>query len=93
MTSKERVTAALGREPVDRVPVFMWFHPQTARQLAQRLEIPVTHVGDADFYRIFCAGTIVRARSEDWQAAVVCEDGDSRKCLPQRDQRGRHAFH
>jgi uroporphyrinogen-III decarboxylase len=33
MTPKERVHAALRREPVDRVPVFMWFHPQTARLL------------------------------------------------------------
>ena len=29
MTSKQRVQAALRRQPVDRVPIFMWFHPDT----------------------------------------------------------------
>ena len=29
MNSKQRVHAALRREPVDRVPIFMWFHPAT----------------------------------------------------------------
>jgi uroporphyrinogen decarboxylase len=47
MNSRERVTAALRREPVDRVPVFMWFHPDTARRLGSLLEIPPGLVGDA----------------------------------------------
>lgn len=47
MTSKQRVHAALKREPVDRVPVFMWFHPETARQLGRLLEIPAAQVGAA----------------------------------------------
>jgi uroporphyrinogen decarboxylase len=47
MTSKERVRAALARQPVDRVPVFMWFHPDTARKLAALLEIPRECVGEA----------------------------------------------
>lgn len=47
MNSKQRVAAALKREPVDRVPVFMWFHPKTAVRLAQLLEIPPSLVGDA----------------------------------------------
>jgi uroporphyrinogen decarboxylase len=47
MNSKERVTAALQRKPVDRVPVFMWFHPETAIHLGKLLEIPPAHVGDA----------------------------------------------
>jgi uroporphyrinogen decarboxylase len=42
MNSKQRVLNALMRKPVDRVPVFMWYHPQTARRLAAALEIPVT---------------------------------------------------
>jgi len=42
MTSKERVHAALRRRPVDRVPIFLWYHPDTARRLAHELEIPVT---------------------------------------------------
>ena len=38
---------ALRRKPVDRLPVFMWFHPQTAKRLPQLLEIPVSHVAEA----------------------------------------------
>jgi len=45
MNSKQRVHAALRREPVDRVPIFMWFHPGTTRWLARRLEIPPAYVG------------------------------------------------
>jgi len=40
MTPKERVHAALKREPVDRVPIFMWYHPETIRNLAQALDVP-----------------------------------------------------
>jgi uroporphyrinogen decarboxylase len=47
VTSKQRVHAALRREPVDRVPVFLWFHPQTARRLAALLDVPVASVGAA----------------------------------------------
>ena len=47
MTSKERVHAALARKPVDRVPIFMWFHPQTTNHLARTLEIPSSFVGEA----------------------------------------------
>ena len=45
MTSKERVTAAMNRQPVDRIPIFMWFHPGTMRMLAGLLEIPASEVG------------------------------------------------
>ncbi len=44
MTSKHRVQAALRRAPVDRVPVFMWFHPETSVRLADILEIPASLV-------------------------------------------------
>jgi uroporphyrinogen decarboxylase len=44
VNSKQRVHAALRREPVDRVPIFMWFHPGTVRWLAERLEIPPAYV-------------------------------------------------
>jgi len=37
----------LKRQPVDRVPVFMWFHPSTADSLAGLLEIPASRVGEA----------------------------------------------
>lgn len=47
MNSKERVKRALRRAPVDRVPVFMWFHPSTARRLAASLEIPPALLADA----------------------------------------------
>ena len=47
MTPKQRVLAALRREPTDRVAIFMWFHPETARMLGRLLEIPAALVGDA----------------------------------------------
>ena len=47
MNSKERVQAMLRREPMDRVPIFMWFHPETARMLAHCLEIPLHLLDEA----------------------------------------------
>jgi uroporphyrinogen decarboxylase len=47
MNAKTRVHAALRRQPVDRVPIFMWFHPATAQHLAELLEIPAFAVGEA----------------------------------------------
>ena len=47
MTSRERVKAALQRRPVDRVPVFMWFHPVTAVRMGRLLEIPPSRVSEA----------------------------------------------
>jgi uroporphyrinogen decarboxylase len=47
MTPKQRVHAALNRKPVDRVPIFMWFHPLTINHLAQVLDIPPSFVGEA----------------------------------------------
>lgn len=47
MNRKERVLAALNKQPVDRVPIFMWFHPETARKLSRMLEIPLSAVGEA----------------------------------------------
>jgi len=49
MTSKERVYAALKREPLDRVPIFMWFHPETAGNLSEYLGIPVKFLDDVMF--------------------------------------------
>ena len=40
MTSKERVHASLNRKNPDRVPVWMWYHPETAEKIAKELEIP-----------------------------------------------------
>ena len=42
MNGKERVHAALSRQPTDRVPVFMWFHPEMAVHFADVLEIPAS---------------------------------------------------
>ncbi len=47
MTSRERVKAALQARPVDRVPVFMWFHPVTAVRMGRLLEIPPSRVSEA----------------------------------------------
>ena len=44
MNSKERVKASLSRKNPDRVPVWMWFHPETAEILANKLEIPTQYV-------------------------------------------------
>lgn len=46
MNSKERVSAALRRQPVDRLPVFMWFHPATTQKLSHSLEIPPIALGE-----------------------------------------------
>ena len=40
MNSKQRIHTALRREPVDRVPLFMTFHPESLDSLAKLLEIP-----------------------------------------------------
>jgi uroporphyrinogen decarboxylase len=49
MTSKERVQAALKREPLDRLPIFMWFHPDTVTLLCQYLDIPDSFIDDVMF--------------------------------------------
>lgn len=46
MNPKERVAAALRKQPVDRVPIFMWFHPDTAAKFSRLLEIPAAALGD-----------------------------------------------
>ena len=47
MNSKERVRAALRREATDRIPIFMWFHPETTVRLGRLLEIPPSQVAEA----------------------------------------------
>ena len=47
MNSKQRVSAALRKEPVDRIPIFMWFHPATTERLSRLLEIPPSTLGEA----------------------------------------------
>lgn len=44
MNSRERVLAALHREPTDRIPIFMWFHPETTARLAEMLELTPAEV-------------------------------------------------
>ena len=40
MNSKDRMYGALQKKPIDRVPIFMWYHPKTVQKLTQSLEIP-----------------------------------------------------
>jgi uroporphyrinogen decarboxylase len=47
MRHQDRVLAALHHKPVDRVPIWMWFHPSLAVQLASSLEIPPDRLADA----------------------------------------------
>jgi uroporphyrinogen decarboxylase len=47
MNSKERVLASLNRTNPDRVPVWMWYHPETVQMLAKALEIPPNYVSYA----------------------------------------------
>lgn len=47
MKSCETVITALKSEPVVRVPVFMWFHPEMEHHLSCLLEILVAQVGKA----------------------------------------------
>jgi len=49
LTSKERVTASLKREPVDRIPIFMWFHPDTTILLSEYLNISENNIDDVMF--------------------------------------------
>ena len=44
MNSKQRVYAAVRREPVDRIPIFMWFHPGTRVLLAKLFEVPPAYL-------------------------------------------------
>lgn len=44
MTSKERVHMTLERQSTDRVPIFMWYHPQTTKRPGNLLEIPANYV-------------------------------------------------
>jgi uroporphyrinogen decarboxylase len=44
MNAKQRVYAALRREPADRIPIFMWFHPETRTLLAKFFEIPAARL-------------------------------------------------
>ena len=70
MTPRQRVHAALRRQPVDRVPIFMWFHPDTARILGQALEIPPGHVSEA-------MGDDVR---QAWVSNNHCMEGIVHEC-------------
>lgn len=39
MTSQERVQRCIDRKGTDRVPIFMWFHPQTVERLAEHFGV------------------------------------------------------
>jgi uroporphyrinogen decarboxylase len=40
MTSRERVRGAMRRTPIDRLPIFMWFHPATTQRLSAAFGVP-----------------------------------------------------
>lgn len=46
MNHKQRVHAALKKQPTDRVPVWMWFHPATANKMSKALEIPASFLDE-----------------------------------------------
>src|SRR3972149_4291823 len=46
MKPKQRVYAALRREPADRIPIFMWLHPGTRQMLAALFEVPPARVDE-----------------------------------------------
>ncbi|MBL7185255.1 MAG: hypothetical protein ISS70_02940 [Phycisphaerae bacterium] len=88
MTSKERVHLTLQRKPVDRVPVFMWYHPQTTKRLGNILEIPAGYVSLAmgdDIRQAWVSNNhamegIVHERDgeshvDDWQIEWTCSNG------------------
>ncbi len=47
MRHRDRVLAALHRRPADRVPVWMWFHPDILARLAVDLDLPSSCVVEA----------------------------------------------
>jgi uroporphyrinogen decarboxylase len=47
MTPRDRVLAAIRKKPADRVPIFMWFHPETTAKLARLLEVEPRCVPEA----------------------------------------------
>jgi len=49
MNSKERVHATLKREAVDRIPIFMWFHPDTRTLLSEYLDLAEHHIDEVMF--------------------------------------------
>lgn len=46
VNGKQRVHAAMRRAASDRIPVWMWFHPQTVTRLANALKIPPATLAD-----------------------------------------------
>jgi len=74
VTSKERVVRALRKESQDRVPVYMWFHPETASILSRELEIPPSSLD-------FVMGNDVRqtwvANNQAMEGTVHERDGES----------------
>jgi len=78
----------LQRKPVDRVPVFMWYHPQTTKRLGKILEIPSGYVSLAmgdDIRQAWVSNNhamegIVHERDgeshvDDWQIEWTCSNG------------------
>ncbi len=71
MNSKQRVHAALRRQPVDRVPIHVTFHPHTVAALARVLEVPRHAVED-----IFANDVRMTWVNNDYFALGVTHDQD-----------------
>lgn len=46
LSAKDRVHAALNRQPADRVPIWMWLHPDTAKRCGAELKVPPARVAE-----------------------------------------------
>ena len=44
MTSRDRVRASIERRPADRIPFYMWFHPEAAAAIASNLGVARSQV-------------------------------------------------
>ena len=53
MNSKERVHAALARKTTDRIPIFMWYHPDTVKRLSHYLEVPENTINEVMFNDVY----------------------------------------
>ena len=79
--SRQRVLAALKKEPADRVPVFMWFHPSTAETLA-RLARLIAHYAPRT---VIALGDSFHDRRE---ASLVSVQRPLRVAISRRTRRG-----
>jgi len=71
MNAKERVHAALEKKPVDRIPIFMWYHPATFQKLIHTLDIP-----PASFDMVMCNDVKQRWVGNNFAMEGITHDND-----------------